>query len=161
MNKYIKRKHRARRKALGKAKKQKAINKLNNKEQRWMRDQDHKISRQIVNFAIAQNIGAIRMEQLQNIRQTARTSRKNKKNLHTWSFYRLATFITYKAGMAGISVELINPAYTSQICPLCGTLNHASDRLYQCDCGFTTHRDRLGAMNIINAPVVSGKRKSA
>lgn len=161
MNKYMKRKHRATRKKLGKAKKQKAINRLNNKEQRWMNGQDHKISREIVNFAVSEGIGTIRMEELQNIRQTARTSRKNEKNLHTWSFYRLAGFIEYKAKMAGIEIEYVNPAYTSQTCPICGQLNHAKDRTYQCLCGFKTHRDRLGAMNIIDAPVVSGKRKPA
>jgi IS605 OrfB family transposase len=161
MNKYKKRKYRAHRKALGKAKKQKAINRINNKEQRWMKDQDHKISREIVNFAIERDVGTIRMEQLQNIRQTARTSRKNEKNLHTWSFYRLSGYIDYKARMAGIAVEYVNPAYTSQTCPGGGSLNRANDRLYRCSCGFRTHRDRLGAMNIITAPVVAGNRQLA
>jgi IS605 OrfB family transposase len=161
MNKQVKRKHRARRKTLGKAKKQKAINKANNKEQRWMRDQDHKISREVINFAISQGVGTIRMERLQNIRQTARTSRKNEKNLHTWSFYRLASYIEYKARMAGMEVEYVNPEYTSRTCPKCGELNKAKDRLYKCNCGFKTHRDRLGAMNIIKAPVVAGNRQSA
>jgi len=161
MNKYMKRKHRTKRKALGKAKKQKEINKLSNKEQRWMRDQDHKISREIVNFAVSRGVGTIRLEQLANIRQTARTSRKNEKNLHTWSFYRLANFIEYKANIASIQVEYVNPAYTSQICPKCGALNKAKDRLYKCDCGFKTHRDRVGAMNIINAPVADGNSRPA
>ena len=161
MNKYMKRKHRSRRKALGKAKKQKAINRLNNKEQRWMRDQDHKISREIVNFAIANEVGTIRMEQLTDIRQTARTSRKNEKNLHTWSFYRLAGYIGHKAAMAGINVEHVDPAYTSQLCPNCGKQNHARDRRYQCSCGHSTHRDIVGAANIINAPVVAGNKQPA
>jgi len=161
MNKYMKRKHRARRKALGKAKKQKAINKLNNKEQRWMRDQDHKISREIVNFAITNDVGTIKMEQLANIRQTARTSRKNEKNLHTWSFYRLASFIEYKAQLAGIRVVYVDPAYTSQLCPSCGKANHAKDRKYQCSCGYKGHRDIVGAWNIISAPAVAGNRRSA
>lgn len=51
-NKYVKRKFRAKRKELGKNKKLNAIYKLNDKEQRWMKDQDHKISREIINFAI-------------------------------------------------------------------------------------------------------------
>ena len=162
MNKYMKRKHRARRKALGKAKKRKAIERLGNKEQRWMRDQDHKISREVVNFAVSQGVGTIRMEQLANIRQTARTSRKNEKNLHTWSFYRLANFIEYKANTAGIRVEYVDPAYTSQLCPKCGKENHAKDRKYKCmHCGYTGHRDRVGAMNIIKAPVVAGNRRPA
>ena len=161
MNKYMKRKHRVRRKALGKAKKQKAINRLNNKEQRWMRDQDHKISREVVDFAAAYGIETIRLEQLADIRRTARTSRKNEKNLHTWSFHRLARFIEYKAAMMGILVEYADPAYTSRICPSCGKANHAKDRKYTCACGYSGHRDRVGAMNIIHAPVIAGNRRSA
>ena len=164
MNKYVKRRHRSRRKSLGKAKKTKAIEQLGNKEQRWMRDQDHKVSREIVNFAVANGIGTIRMEQLANIRQTARTSRKNEKNLHTWSFYRLASFIEYKANKAGMAVEYVNPAYISQTCPKCGELNRAADRKYQCKrCGYETHRDIVGAVNTISAPVIvrNKRRRSA
>ncbi|MBC8015081.1 MAG: IS200/IS605 family element transposase accessory protein TnpB [Sporomusaceae bacterium] len=160
-NKYYKRKHRANRKKLGKLKKQKAINKLNNKEQRWMQDTDHKVSRQLVNFAKDNNVSVIRLEQLSGIRQTARTSRKNEKNLHSWSFYRLAQFIEYKAILEGIKVEYVNPKYTSQTCPACGEKNKAKDRKYQCSCGFKGHRDCVGARNIIIAPVVSGKSLSA
>jgi len=161
MNKYIKRKFRAKRQALGKGKKLDAIRKLNDKEQRWMKDQDHKISRSIIDFAIQNNVSTIRMEKLTNIRNTARTSRKNEKNLHTWSFYRLAQFIEYKAKLAGITVEYVDPKHTSQLCPKCGTLNKAKDREYQCSCGYKTHRDRLGAINIIHAPVIDGKSLSA
>lgn len=160
-NKFQKRQFRARRKKLGKAKKQKAIDKLGNKEQRWMSDQDHKISRQIVDFATKNQVSVIRLEQLQNIRNTARTSRKNEKNLHTWSFYRLAQYIEYKANMVDITVEYVDPRYTSQTCPACAERNHSKDRKYHCSCGYHAHRDRVGAINIINAPVISGKRKSA
>jgi IS605 OrfB family transposase len=160
-NKYEKRKYRSKRKELGKAKKQKKIDSINNKEQRYMKNEDHKVSREIVNFAKVNNVSVIHLEQLANIRNTARTSRKNEKNLHTWSFYRLAGFIEYKAQLEGIDVEYVNPEYTSQICPVCGTKNHARDRKYNCKCGFKAHRDRVGAINIIKASVVSGKRKSA
>ena len=85
-----------------------------------MTDQDHKISRAIVNDAVVNGVKTIKLEELSGIRQSARTSRKNEKNLHTWSFYRLAHYIEYKAALAGIRVEYVNPAYTSQICPVCG-----------------------------------------
>ncbi|SCM89620.1 Protein of unknown function [Bacillus mycoides] len=52
---------------------------MDDKEQRWMQDKDHKISREIINFAIVNHISVIRLEQLTNIRQTARTSRKKRK----------------------------------------------------------------------------------
>jgi len=152
----MKRKYRSVRKALGKQKKLNAIRKLDDKEQRWMKDQDHKVSRAIVDFAKENKVSVIRLEQLANIRQTARTSRKNEKNLHTWSFYRLALFIEYKANTAGIKVEYVDPKYTSQTCPECGKHNHAKDRKYRCSCGFQTHRDRVAGMNIIHAPVIDG-----
>lgn len=154
-NKFIKRKHRSTRRKLGKLKKLGALRKRHDKEQRWMKDQDHKVSRQIINFAQENNVAIIRLEKLSGIRQTARISRKNE-NLHTWSFYRLAQFIEYKSFLAGIKVEHVNPRYTSQKCPVCGEINKATDRKYKCRCGFKSHRDRLGAMNIISAPVVDG-----
>lgn len=160
-NKYKKRAFRAHRQQLGKKKKMQAIRKIHDKEQRWMRDQDHKVSRAIVNFAKEQHISVIRLERLANIRQTARTSRKNEKNLHTWSFYRLSQFIEYKANLAGIKVEYVIPHYTSQACPKCGEKNKARDRNYTCACGFKTHRDIVGAMNIRYAPVVDGNSQPA
>lgn len=160
-NKYIRRYYKAKRKTLGKAKKLNAIKKLQNKEQRIMRDIDHKISRQIVNFAKDNNVSMIRLEKLDNIRHTTRTSRKNNHSLHSWSFYRLAQFIEYKANLEGIKVGYVNPKYTSQICPYCGARNKAKDRTYRCNCGYTTHRDLVGAKNIITAPVVCGNSISA
>ena len=150
-NKYMRRHYKYLRKKLGKAKKTDAIKRINNKEQRIMKDIDHKLSREIVHTATAHGVSVIKMEQLANIRSTTRTSRKNNHSLHTWSFYRLAQFIEYKAKLAGIKVEYVNPAYTSQKCPVCGNVHHANDRKYICKCGFHTHRDILGAMNIRNS----------
>lgn len=162
MNKYKRRYHQTRRKALGKDKKLNAIKASKNKEQRWMQNQDHQISRTIINYAIQHNVGIIRLEQLTNIRKTTRNSRKNNKSLHNWSFYRLAEYIKYKAAHAGIAVEDVNPAYTSQTCPNCKTKNKCKDRTYLCsDCGYTSHRDIVGAHNIINAPMACGQSKSA
>ena len=117
-----------------------------------MRDIDHKISRSIVNEAIKNNVGIIKLEALSGIRSTTRTSRKNNHSLHSWSFYRLAQFIEYKARIAGIQVIYVNPAYTSQRCPHCGSVSHADDRKYVCEnCGYHSHRDRIGAVNILAA----------
>jgi len=160
-NKYVRRKYKSLRQKLGKAKKLKKIKLMADKEQRWMKDQDHKISRQIVNYAVENNVSVICLERLANIRNTARTSRKNEKNMHTWSFYRLAKYIEYKANLEGIRVEYVNPEYTSQRCPHCGSLNKSKDRKYVCKvCGYRTHRDRVGAINIMLAPVADGVAKA-
>ena len=150
-NKYMRRHYKYLRKKLGKAKKPDAIKRINNKEQRIMKDIDHKISHDIIKTAVAHDVKIIKLERLANIRSTTRTSRKNNHSLHTWSFYRLAQYIEYKAKLAGIKVEYVNPAYTSQRCPICGNVHHANDRNYTCSCGFHSHRDLLGAMNICNS----------
>jgi len=159
-NKYIRRYFKTKRKSLGKAKKLGVIKKISDKEQRIMQDKDHKYSRQIVDFALENNVSIIRLEELANIRNTTRTSRKNNHSLHSWSFYRLAQFIEYKAQLVGIKVEYVDPKYTSQICPCCGKKNKAKDRLYTCSCGYTTHRDLVGARNIL-APMTHGNSVSA
>ncbi|MDR4458514.1 IS200/IS605 family element transposase accessory protein TnpB, partial [Bacillus tropicus] len=62
-----------------------------------MEDKEQEISHKIVNFTEDNPISDIKKEKQTDIRQTARASRKNEKNLHTWSFYRLSRFIAYKA----------------------------------------------------------------
>ena len=94
--------------------------KLGSKEQRWMTDQNHKISRQIVNFTVKQGVSVIELERLKNVRNTARISRKNAENLHKWSFYQLLSLIQCEANMVGIWVAKVNLAFTSQTCPNCG-----------------------------------------
>lgn len=160
-NKYIRRHYAYLRKNLQKNKHISAVKRINNKEQRIMRDIDHKLSHDIVETAVAHNVKVIKLEQLQNIRSTTRTSRKNNHSLHTWSFYRLARFIEYKARLAGIAVEHVNPAYTSQTCPVCGNVHHAKDRNYTCTCGFHIHRDLLGAINICRSTKFVGSRQTA
>ena len=156
-NKYIRRHYKYLAKVRQRSKNKQAVHK---KEQRVMKDIDHKISRQIVNEAIKQGIKVIKMEQLNNIRESTRTSRKNNRNLHSWSFGRLQSYIEYKSKLAGIEVEYVNPKYTSQRCPKCGKLNHAKDREYKCSCGYERHRDVVGAINISEGTTESfGKRK--
>lgn len=160
-NKYMRRHYAYLRKKLQSSKKIKTVKRINDKEQRIMRDLDHKLSHDIVETAVTHNVKRIKLEQLQNIRSTTRKSRKNNHSLHTWSFYRLEQFIEYKAKLAGISVEYVNPAYTSQSCPVCGSVHHAKDRHYTCECGFHIHRDLLGARNICNSTEFVGNRQTA
>lgn len=150
-NKYMRRHYKDLRQKLQKAKHMDVVQRINNKEQRIMKDIDHKLSHSIIETAASHNVKTIKLECLKNIRSTTRTSRKNNHSLHTWSFYRLAQYIEYKARIAGIKVEYVDPAYTSQKCPVCGHIHHANDRDYICKCGFHIHRDLLGAMNICNS----------
>lgn len=75
-NKYMRRHYKYLRRKLQKAKKPDAVVKINNKEQRIMKDIDHKLSHDIVATAVAHKVSVIKLEQLQNIRSATRTSRK-------------------------------------------------------------------------------------
>ena len=83
--------------------------------------------------------------------------RKNNRSLNSWSFYRLAKYIEYKAALAGILVAYVNPYKTSQRCPHCGKEHKARDRRYVCGCGFHAHRDVVGAINIAKNAFHSNK----
>ncbi|MGG4495629.1 RNA-guided endonuclease InsQ/TnpB family protein [Brevibacillus reuszeri] len=150
---FVRRRFASLRRKLGKAKKLQTIRKIHKKESNWMRDQNHKISRQIVNFAIANGVGIIRLEDLKDIRNTAKSRKEAGRSLHSWAFYQLKEMIRYKAEIAGIRVEFVNPKYTSQSCK-CGHCEKANrnKNLFFCKiCGYTIHADLNGAINIAKA----------
>lgn len=150
---FVRRRFAARRRKLGKLKKLSAIKKSKDKESRWMKDQNHKISRQIVDFALTNGVGIIRMEDLTDIRNRAKSKKEAGRNLHSWAFYQLKELIKYKAEMAGIRFELVKPNYTSQTCK-CGHREKANRNgiQFRCKkCGYTCHADLNGAINIAKA----------
>lgn len=90
---------------MGRAKALRAIKRMKDKEQRWMGNLDHGISRAIMNWCLARGVGTIRMEDLEGIRLRPRRDRRDRgRSLHSWSFHRLQSFIAYKANLVGIKV---------------------------------------------------------
>lgn len=60
-------------------------------------------------------------------------------------------YVTYKAESAGVSVILVNPQYTSQICSGCGAVRKKDldERWHLCECGCSLDRDHNAAINIL------------
>lgn len=107
-------------------------------------------------MVVKNGIKTIKLEDSPGISHSTTSKSRNKTHKaesFSWPFYRLKQFITYKAELLGIKVSLIDPYNTSKICPNCGQINKAKDRLYVCDCGYTGHRDLVGAKNILAAPI--------
>jgi putative transposase len=107
---------------------------------------DHQISKSVVDFALKENVKKIIMENLNYLQKRSDNGRK----ISTWSYLRLKSLIDYKAKKNGIEVQIINPYNTSKKCPKCNQLNNSTSRKYICSCGYNSHRDIVGAINICN-----------
>jgi putative transposase len=156
---HIHGKYKNRRKKLQKKRKYKAVKTLKNKESRSIKDLNHKISTKLVKEAKNKKAGIV-LEDLKNIRKTAKTSRKFRYALNSWSFYQLKTFIEYKAKLLGVPVVKIDPRYTSQQCSRCGLLGERNKKLFKCSCGHVENADvnasfvaSLRHQGIIRSPV--------
>ena len=76
--------------------------------------------------------------------------RKVSQKLSNWNFGKIKDYLKYKLHNKGISFEVINEAYTSQTCPVCGQRRKPGGRNYRCKCGYHAHRDVHGAHNILS-----------
>lgn len=123
------------------------LRKLSGKEKRFMLNQNHIITKQIIETH--PHTKTIVLEKLTGIRNR-RKGKKMNTFLSQWSFHQLETVLTYKAAAQGIQIKYIDPRYTSQACNQCGTINknNRTKNKYTCNCGWKTHADVNAAMNI-------------
>ena len=118
-------------------------------QKRRTRDIEHKVSRAVVDWAVERQVGILAVGDVRDVADGKRLNRKSQQKISNWSHGKLRSYIEYKAQAAGIAVELINEAYTSQTCPQCGHRHKPTGRTYRCAaCGFCGHRDCVGAANI-------------
>lgn len=113
-----------------------------------IKDGLRKHTRKLLDECELRGIGTIVVGNLTGIRDNIDYGKKSNQKLHQWPFAKLINMITYKAKALGIKVKHINEAYTSQTCPKCGNRKKPTHREYKCNCGFTYHRDGVGAINI-------------
>jgi IS605 OrfB family transposase len=121
------------------------------KEQRFATDINHQLSKTIV--AQAQRTArGIAIEDLSGIRDRVRLAKKQRAQVHSWAYAQLRDFLTYKAEMVGVPVQVINPRNTSRTCSQCGfcdVKNRRSQARFECrDCGWAAHADHNAARNI-------------
>jgi IS605 OrfB family transposase len=126
---------------------------LAGRETRFMTAVNHTISKQLIEFAIENEVSVIGMEDLTGIRKETKSkiAKEFRYEHSSWAFRQLQGFVEYKAKEAGIAILYVNPEYTSQTCPRCNHIsrNNRSGLSFRCGkCGYETHADRVGAMNI-------------
>jgi putative transposase len=137
---HVHKKYKNLRRYLQKRRKYQAVKKIKNKESRIIKDINHKISNKVIQIAKNTQAGVV-LEDLKEIRKTAKTNKKFKYALHSWSFYQLRMFIEYKAKLHGVTVVKIDPRYTSQQCSKCGLLGERNGKIFKCSCGHVENAD--------------------
>ncbi len=77
------------------------------KERRFMKDQNHKISRAIVDLASKYPNSCIVMEKLDGIRKRISGTKKQNRRVHNYNFAQLQEFVQYKAHYTGIAYRKV------------------------------------------------------
>jgi putative transposase len=127
------------------------LQKLSGRETRFMTAINHNVSRRLIEFALENQVSVIGMEDLTHIRERTNGPKEFRYEHSSWAFRQLQGFVEYKANEAGIAVIYVDPAYSSQTCPRCNHIsrNNRNGLTFICEkCGYGTHADRVGAMNI-------------
>ena len=130
----------------------KRIKTIGQRENRWIQDVNHCISKALVESN--PNGTMFVLEDLSNIRSATEKVRvKDRYVSVSWSYYDLEQKLSYKALKNHQLVEKVNPAYTSQTCPKCGHTEKSNRNkkihLFCCkNCGYKSNDDRIGAMNL-------------
>ena len=128
------------------------LKKIGNRENRWMNDVNHCLSKALVNAYPAKTMFAL--EDLTGIRGATEKIRKRNRYVQvSWSYYDLETKLIYKAERKSQKVIKVNARYTSQMCPKCGhthklNRDHAKHCFFFIFCGYRSNDDRIGAMNV-------------
>lgn len=127
------------------------LRRLRGREQRFMRDVNHVVSKQICSVAKRTKRG-IALEDLKGIRARIRANRKQRRILHSWAFADLQSKIVYKGRLIGVPVQFVDARNTSRTCPVCGNVSKKNrpirDRFACQSCGFTADADTNAACNI-------------
>ena len=154
---HVSKTYRSHRAKLQKNKKYSHLKKIEKRQSRINADINHKISRNVVDYARQNNL-SIKLEDLKGVRQNKKTAKINNKNLnhviHSWSFYQLQTFIVYKARLLGVKVFFVDPFMTSQTCAKCGSFGARTKDKFKCHtCQHSDNPDVNAAFNIAKAKV--------
>jgi putative transposase len=119
-----------------------------------LRNIDHQVSRKVARIAQDHGIDKITVGDVRGIEKRTnqsearrcKTSRNQRRRLSQWSRGIQEDYLGYKTAL---ELEYIQEDFSSQTCLACLTRNRPKGRQYRCSgCGFTCHRDAVGAINI-------------
>jgi putative transposase len=123
------------------------LKKLKTKENRFVRDVLHVVSKKIVSRLSSKDI--VVMEDLTGIRDNCKLRKEQRIKVHMWPFLILHDFVKYKSENKGCLFLDTNPKNTSRECSRCGYIdkkNRKSQSEFKCvKCGNTLNADFNGS----------------
>jgi IS605 OrfB family transposase len=126
------------------------LKKLRLRERRFRTDVNHRVSKQLVESLPPGS--TIVMENLVDIRERVKARRKQRRELHNWSFAQFQSFVAYKAEARGVKVLFADARYTSCRCSRCGHISRSSRQSqswFHCrECGYQLNADLNAARNL-------------
>ena len=125
---------------------------MGGQEQRWMRDINHQMSRQIGDLAATYERPMMVFGTLDGIRSRVGGSQHFHRRMSSWAFRQWIDLVTYKAARAGLPVVFVDPLGTSKACSGCGhswRSNRPDHSPVRCArCGYQRNADPNAARNI-------------
>jgi len=129
-------------------------------QRRWdhqIKDVAHKITSRLVSTLHENGVQTVAIGDIRDIRKRVDVAHRGNQRIHQMPSGIIRHMVTYKAERLGMAVVMQNERYTSQTCPACQARHKPRGREYRCKaCGFTMHRDAVGALNIRQKYLDSG-----
>ncbi len=135
-----------------KKKRTKSTSRMHRHKSRQINQLIHTATKRTIDDAIKHKVGTIVIGDIKNIRKDKHWRKKDSQKLHSWSFAKLTSQLTYKAMLAGIRVVKVGERDTSKTCSVCGVIKKSNRKhrgLYRCKCGNQMNADINGARNIL------------
>lgn len=130
----------------------KAMYNLKVKTDNQVKDAVHKITKLYLDYCLENNIGSVYYGDVDSATRNTKgkVNKHNGQKLNEWCYGFITEQLENKLNRYGIKIVKVKEYFTTKICPNCGQINEPERRNYICDCGYTQHRDIVGAINILN-----------
>jgi len=138
-----------------------SLGKSSIKKDNQQRNLLHHAANIVTKFCGERDIGELAVGDITNINKNkkGKTSKRLNQENGSIALGKFVEYLKYKLKLIGCEVIMINEAYTTRTCPVCGNQHKPAGRTYRCkNCGGIFARDEVGAVNILNK-YINGKIK--
>lgn len=117
----------------------------------------------VVNQIPLDNTLTVVVEDLEQVKTKSKLNTKIMNKMQYWSYKQVLDKLEDRSELEGFYFIKVNPAYTSQTCSSCSTVNKSNRKgeIYNCTCGLTMDADTNAAINILHRGVYSSSNKES